>query len=216
MALAPGSGGRRKERLLLKEKCSWLSHQRAPLGERASSSCMGNGQLIHLEIDSGCGAPQELGGGTWSRAGCWRDMGQAAEERGMLLSGVRLRSRWSLRSRGLVCLLLSVLPKRGAAPVISFILFLECLLSRQVWASSVPENHSPMPWDAIQPSSPPKLQIHPAGLWSRSFFGCQLKYHLLSERPFLTNRSRSPPHPLHILCPITRSYHLHKTEQHLK
>lgn len=118
MALAPGSGGRRKERLLLKEKCSWLSHQRAPLGERASSSCMGNGQLIHLEIDSGCGAPRELGGGTWSRAGCWCDMGQAAEERGMLLSGVRLRSRWSLRSRGLVCLLLSVLLKRGAALVI--------------------------------------------------------------------------------------------------
>lgn len=47
--------------MLLKEKCTWLSHQRAPLGERASSSCMGNGQLIHLEIDSGCGAPRERG-----------------------------------------------------------------------------------------------------------------------------------------------------------
>lgn len=43
---------------------------------------MGNGQLIHLEIDSGCGVPCNPGQalGNWSRARSWPQIGQAAGE----------------------------------------------------------------------------------------------------------------------------------------
>lgn len=43
---------------------------------------MGSGQLIHLEIDSGCGVPCKPGQalGNWSRARSRPEIGQAAEE----------------------------------------------------------------------------------------------------------------------------------------
>lgn len=43
---------------------------------------MDNGQLIHLEIDSGCGVPHKPGQvlGNWNRARALPGIGQAAEE----------------------------------------------------------------------------------------------------------------------------------------
>lgn len=68
--------------MLLKEKCAWLSHESFPLGEQARSRLMGIGQLIHLEIDSGCGVPRKAGQvlGNWSRARSRPEIGQAAED----------------------------------------------------------------------------------------------------------------------------------------
>lgn len=100
-----------------------------------------------------------------------------------------------------MCLLPSVLLKPGAALVI-FIHSLPrmpSLLARlgliHSWRS-IPQRPGVQ---FLPPSSPPKLQIHSVGLWSSSFFGCQLKCHLLSERPFLIIRSKVALTPTHSL-----------------
>ena len=70
---------------------------------------MGNGQLIHLEIDSGCGVPHKPGQalGNWSRARSRPETGQAAKEveyAGFRCVGSAPCGAWG--SRGLVCLVL--------------------------------------------------------------------------------------------------------------
>lgn len=50
---------------------------------------MGNGQLIHLEIDSGCGVPRKPGQalGNWSRARSRPKLDKLQKRLSMLVSG---------------------------------------------------------------------------------------------------------------------------------
>lgn len=87
---------------------------------------MSNGQLIHLEIDSGCGVPHKPGKalGNWSRARSWPEIGQAAEElgyAGFRCAGSAPCGAWG--SRGASVSIAQAFLKPGAA----LIIFIYCL-----------------------------------------------------------------------------------------